>query len=109
MLNYIRNWPCRHGVDSTGTGYMTACLAQLTGPTGHVLALEKQPKLVERARASIKASLPDVCADVDVQVCNVMAGGRDCMLDDVAWGDVQGPLVLICDSSGGHRGLTTLA
>jgi protein-L-isoaspartate O-methyltransferase len=63
---------------------MTACLAQLAGPTGHVLALEKQPKLVQRSQASIKASLPDVCAAVDVRVCNVMAGACSCRHDNPA-------------------------
>lgn len=58
----------------SGTGYMAACLAQLAGPQGQVLALEKQQKLVQRAQASIKASLPALCATVDVRVCNVMAG-----------------------------------
>jgi predicted methyltransferase len=38
--------PVVHDVDPAGTGYMTACLAQLAGPTGHVLALEKQPNSV---------------------------------------------------------------
>lgn len=56
---------------------MSACLAHLAGLTGHVLALEKQPKLVQRAQASIEASLPDLLSVVDVRVCNVMAGGRD--------------------------------
>lgn len=53
---------------------MAACLAQLAGPAGRVLALEKQAKLVERAQASIKESIPQLCSNVDVQVCNVMAG-----------------------------------
>ena len=57
-----------------GTGYMAACLAQLAGPQGRVLALEKQQKLVQRAQASIKASIPALCGAVDVRVCNVMAG-----------------------------------
>lgn len=60
-----------------GTGYMAACLSQLVRPSGSVLALEKQPKLVERARHSILASLtPDLSSIVDVRVCNVMAGGQ---------------------------------
>lgn len=53
---------------------MAACLAQLAGRKGRVLALEKQAKLVERARANISASIPELCNTVDVRVCNVMAG-----------------------------------
>lgn len=55
---------------------MAACLAHLAGAQGRVLALEKQAKLVERARASIQASIPQLSSTVDVQVCNVMAGGQ---------------------------------
>lgn len=55
---------------------MAACLAHLAGAQGRVLALEKQAKLVERARASIQASIPQLSSTVDVHVCNVMAGGR---------------------------------
>jgi hypothetical protein len=65
---------CNH--HTTGTGYMAACLAHLTGAQGRVLALEKQTKLAERARASIQASIPQLSSTVDVQVCNVMAGAR---------------------------------
>lgn len=53
---------------------MAACLAHLAGSQGQVLALEKQPKLVERAQASITASIPDLASVVQVQVCNVMTG-----------------------------------
>lgn len=53
---------------------MAACLAQLAGPAGRVLALDKQAKLVERAQASIKESIPQLCSNVEVRVCNVMAG-----------------------------------
>jgi protein-L-isoaspartate O-methyltransferase len=59
---------------AAGTGYMAACLAQLAGPQGQVLALEKQPKLAERARAAIQASLPTLHSTVNVRVSNVMAG-----------------------------------
>ena len=63
-----------HVTVTAGTGYMAACLAQLAGPQGQVLALEKQPKLAERTRAAIQASLPTLHSTVDVRVSNVMAG-----------------------------------
>ncbi len=36
-----------------GTGYYTALLAELVGPHGHVLAIEYDPDLAERARANL--------------------------------------------------------
>jgi protein-L-isoaspartate O-methyltransferase len=66
---------------------MAACLAQLAGPQGRVLALEKQAKLVERARASISASIPELCNTVDVRVCNVMAGERQQSLCVLGYAD----------------------
>ncbi|WP_051328887.1 protein-L-isoaspartate O-methyltransferase family protein [Geminicoccus roseus] len=37
----------------TGTGYYTAILAELVGPTGSIIGLEAEPDLAERARAAL--------------------------------------------------------
>jgi len=50
----------------TGTGYYTAILAEIVGPTGCVTAIEIDPDLAERARQSLAAAWPQasvVCAD----------------------------------------------
>src|SRR5918912_2003509 len=39
----------------TGSGYSTAVLAQSVGPTGHVVSLDVNQALVERARALLRA------------------------------------------------------
>ena len=38
-----------------GTGYYTALLAEMVGPTGHVLALELEPEFATRARENLRA------------------------------------------------------
>jgi protein-L-isoaspartate O-methyltransferase len=74
---------------------MAACLAQLAGPSGSVLALEKQPKLVQRALASIRAARDaGTTAAVDVRVCNGMAG--------------EGQGLRVCDCQVGADGPTRL-
>lgn len=39
----------------TGTGYYTAILAHLAGPSGHVTGIEYEPELASRAKASLAA------------------------------------------------------
>lgn len=79
---------------------MAACLAHLVGAQGRVLALEKQAKLVERARASIQASVPQLSSTVDVQVCNVMAGGRHL---PVVWAVLVGAWLCLVASANEER------
>ncbi|HWF03487.1 MAG TPA: protein-L-isoaspartate(D-aspartate) O-methyltransferase, partial [Candidatus Angelobacter sp.] len=61
----------------TGSGYYTALLAQLTGPSGKVHAYEIEPALAERATANL-ADLPQVTvharsgAEGPLPPCNVM-------------------------------------
>lgn len=48
--------PCPH----TGSGYLTAAMAKLVGPSGFVLGVEKVPELAARSVASISASNPEL-------------------------------------------------
>jgi protein-L-isoaspartate(D-aspartate) O-methyltransferase len=41
-----------------GTGYYSAILAEIVGPTGHVTAVEIDPDLAERARRNLAATWP---------------------------------------------------
>lgn len=57
----------------TGVGYYTAIMAQLVGPTGHVLGLEVDPDLARRSRENL-ADLPNVtskaASGVDLDATN---------------------------------------
>jgi protein-L-isoaspartate(D-aspartate) O-methyltransferase len=44
----------------TGSGWTTALLSWLVGPTGSVIGVERIPELVEASRASLAAIVPDV-------------------------------------------------
>eukprot|EP00878_Enallax_costatus_P023543 GHUV01025043.1.p1 GENE.GHUV01025043.1~~GHUV01025043.1.p1 ORF type:complete len:283 (+),score=47.65 GHUV01025043.1:239-1087(+) len=59
----------------SGTGYVAACLAHLAAPGGVVMCLEKQAKLVERAKHSIEQSCKELvdAGAFDIRVCNAMA------------------------------------
>ena len=46
-----------------GSGWSTALLAHLTGPTGEVLGVELEPTLVEFGRANLARGRPAVGAD----------------------------------------------
>jgi len=56
MLNDLAIEPHQHIAHiGTGAGYYTAMLAELTGDSGHVTAIELDPTLAERARANLAA------------------------------------------------------
>jgi protein-L-isoaspartate(D-aspartate) O-methyltransferase len=56
MLNDLAVEPDQHIAHiGAGAGYYTAMLAELTGASGHVTAIELDPTLAERARANLVA------------------------------------------------------
>jgi protein-L-isoaspartate(D-aspartate) O-methyltransferase len=44
----------------TGTGYYTAILAEIVGPTGHITGVEVDPDLAERSRKNLSSAWPHV-------------------------------------------------
>lgn len=54
----------------TGTGYNAALLAHIVGPTGHVVTIELEPDLADRARAR----LTDLGLDLDLDDVEVIVG-----------------------------------
>jgi protein-L-isoaspartate(D-aspartate) O-methyltransferase len=44
----------------TGTGYYSAILAEIVGPTGHIAGVEIDPHLAERSRQNLESTWPQV-------------------------------------------------
>ncbi len=44
----------------SGSGYMTACMALLVGPSGFVLGVEKVPQLAWRSVGAIQRAMPEL-------------------------------------------------
>ena len=80
---YLARWMDRLGLNigmevvhvGCGTGYYTAILAEIVGPTGHIVAFEVDPDLAERARANLNAySQVDV---VSTSATDLVVDGAD--------------------------------
>jgi protein-L-isoaspartate O-methyltransferase len=54
------------GRGSTGSGYLTACLRELVGPTGRVVGVEMHKPLADRAREALQRWHPGVLEDGSV-------------------------------------------
>jgi protein-L-isoaspartate(D-aspartate) O-methyltransferase len=60
MLDLLDPGPGDHVLDvGSGSGWTTALLAWLVGPTGSVIGVERIPELVEASRVSLAAIVPD--------------------------------------------------
>lgn len=68
----------------TGSGYLTACLADMVGDTGVVLGVEKVGSLAERGIRNIRLATPHLAGRIRIVHGNVLSGARG-----VAW---RGPL-----------------
>jgi hypothetical protein len=77
-----------------GSGYLTAALAKLVGPTGYVLGVELYPPLAERSVASIRAACPELPLGSSVKIAagNVLSKGR--------WGVLSGVCVQVLTCGG---------
>jgi protein-L-isoaspartate O-methyltransferase len=75
----------------SGSGYLTAAMAKLVGPGGHVLGVEQVPALVEDAWQNVARGNPELVEDMegrgegeaprfDMRVLNVLGGeGVGCL------------------------------
>ena len=58
----------------TGSGYLTACMAEMVGKTGKVVGIEHIPELVEQSKQNIKRGNADLLESG--QVVLVTGDGR---------------------------------
>ncbi|KAI8870924.1 protein-L-isoaspartate O-methyltransferase-like protein [Ramicandelaber brevisporus] len=62
-LEYLKDFlvPGARALDvGSGSGYLTACFATMTGPTSHVVGIDHIPELVEQSRKNIEKSNKDL-------------------------------------------------
>ncbi|UGY18255.1 protein-L-isoaspartate O-methyltransferase family protein [Bradyrhizobium septentrionale] len=98
----------------TGTGYYTALLAHLVGPTGRVTGIEYDPELAARARANLTAymNVEIIAGDgtlVAFEPADVIYVNAGCTRPAARWLDGLadgGRLILPLTSDGGFKGGT---
>ncbi|WP_299298639.1 protein-L-isoaspartate O-methyltransferase [uncultured Brachybacterium sp.] len=66
-----------------GSGWTTALLAQLVGPTGTVLGIERQASLLGPARGALEAAVPDGRAEIREARPGVLGAPADAPFDRI--------------------------
>lgn len=66
-----------------GSGWTTALLAQLVGPAGTVLGIERQATLLGPARAALTATVPDGRAEIRAARPGVLGAPQDAPFDRI--------------------------
>lgn len=51
----------------SGSGYLTACMSYMVGPTGKVIGVEHIPELVEIGMRNVREDCPEFISDGRVQ------------------------------------------
>ena len=64
----------QHSDPISGSGYLTACMAEMVGKTGKVVGIEHIPELVEQSKQNIKRGNADLLESG--QVVLVTGDGR---------------------------------
>jgi protein-L-isoaspartate O-methyltransferase len=68
----------------TGSGYVTACLRELVGPSGKVIGIERYENLVDRASKALEFWKPGVLDDGSILILegNALEGEKlkGCMI-----------------------------
>lgn len=66
-----------------GSGWTTALLAQLVGPEGSVLGIERQTSLLGPARSALAATVPDGRAEIRAARRGVLGAPQDAPFDRI--------------------------
>lgn len=87
VLNMLRLLDVREGqrvLDvGAGSGWTTALLAHLVGPTGSVLGVERQESLLGPAREAVAATVPDGDAEIRAARPGVLGAPEDAPFDRI--------------------------
>lgn len=84
MLRLLRVCPGDRVLDvGAGSGWTTALLAQLVGPEGSVLGIERQASLLDPARSALAATVPDGRAEIRAARPGILGAPQDAPFDRI--------------------------
>ncbi|MGP9539741.1 protein-L-isoaspartate O-methyltransferase family protein [Brachybacterium sp. AOP43-C2-M15] len=84
MLRLLAVHPGQRVLDlGSGSGWTTALLAHLVGPTGRVLGVERQQSLLDPAREAIARTVPDDRAEIRAALPGVLGLPEDGPFDRI--------------------------